>query len=178
LTISTRTIWITGLSGAGKSTLGRSLCEYLRKLGEPVVFLDGDEIRRVFGADTFNQINHTRKARFAHAKQYGLLCQLISKQGITVIIATISMFADVHNWNRENLTGYQEVFIDVPLDELKRRDSKQIYSRAVSGELKNVAGVNFEVDIPQRPDIHLKWKKGLTENDMLKDLIDQLKWRK
>ena len=43
-------IWITGLSGAGKSTLAHELVGGLRANGEPVVMLDGDELREVFGA--------------------------------------------------------------------------------------------------------------------------------
>ena len=41
-------IWISGLSGSGKSTIGKKVVEVLRKNGEQVVYLDGDELRKVF----------------------------------------------------------------------------------------------------------------------------------
>ena len=42
--------------------------------------------------------------------QYAPLCKIISSQGITVVIATISMFEEVHYWNRANLPNYLEIF--------------------------------------------------------------------
>lgn len=45
-----RVYWLTGLSGAGKSTIGRLWYEELKKTGEPVVLLDGDELRTVLAA--------------------------------------------------------------------------------------------------------------------------------
>ncbi len=48
--MSGKTIWITGLSGAGKSTTAVIVVEKLQEAGEPVVFLDGDELRAVFGS--------------------------------------------------------------------------------------------------------------------------------
>jgi len=43
-------IWITGLSGAGKSTLGREVVAMLRNKGDVVVYLDGDQLREIFGS--------------------------------------------------------------------------------------------------------------------------------
>ena len=44
-----RVYWLTGLSGAGKTTIGRLWYEELKRSGEKVVLLDGDELRAVFG---------------------------------------------------------------------------------------------------------------------------------
>lgn len=43
--------WITGLSGAGKTTIGRLFYEKLKRDFPNTVFLDGDILREVFGAD-------------------------------------------------------------------------------------------------------------------------------
>lgn len=110
--------WITGLSGAGKSTLARMLVEHLRNCGRTVVFLDGDDMRAVMGRTNA----HTRDERLDLALSYGRLGKLIASQGIDVVIATISLFHEVHEWNRKNLPGYVEIYLDVPLEELKRRD--------------------------------------------------------
>jgi len=112
-----RVLWITGLSGAGKSTLAREVVARLRESSEAVVMLDGDELREVFGAVASNPINHGHEARFGLAMQYAHLCRVIAAQGFTVVIATISLFREVHSWNRANLPGYFEVYLKVPLDD-------------------------------------------------------------
>lgn len=155
---SPRVFWITGLSGAGKSSLCRRLVEYLRLQGRTIVMLDGDELRVIMQATDA----HNRVERLALAMRYAHLCNLISTQGVDVSIATISMFREVHDWNRQNLPGYVEIFLDVPMTELARRDPKGIYERAARGELENVAGVDLEVDRPQNPDVYVKWQSGMT----------------
>ena len=110
-----KTIWITGLSGAGKSTLARKVCEILRNSGEIVVCLDGDQLREIFNAADNSKINHGREARLSLAMQYSHLCHIIAEQGVTLVIATISMFKEVHKWNRDNLPNYFEVLLKVPL---------------------------------------------------------------
>ena len=56
-------------------------------------------------------------------------------KGSIVVIATISMFDELYAWNRENTTNYFEVYLKVPLDELRRCDPKSTYQRYVNGEL-------------------------------------------
>ena len=149
---SGRVIWVTGLSGAGKSTLAVALSERLRSNGEAVVMLDGDQLREVFGSATVNELNHGREGRLALSMQYAHLCQIIAKQGLTVVIATISLFREVHAWNRANLPGYFEVYLKVPIEELRRRDPKGIYRRFDTGELAHVAGLDLPVDEPEAAD--------------------------
>jgi cytidine diphosphoramidate kinase len=165
-----KVLWITGLSGAGKTTLCRKVVTHLREQGRKVLMLDGDELREVMGATTV----HSRDERLELAMRYAHLCHMIVVQGFDVAIATISMFREVHEWNRDNLPGYVEIFLDVPMKELERRDPKNIYARAAKGELKNVAGVDFDVDKPQTPDVHIEWMPGLTVESALKYLTDQL----
>src|ERR1700683_519240 len=99
-------VWITGLSGAGKTTLSKAVALRLRSHGDVVVLLDGDELRAVFGAVAVNVQNHGREGRLALAMQYARLCRVLANQGLTVVIATISLFREVHAWNRENLPNY------------------------------------------------------------------------
>jgi len=145
-------MWITGLSGAGKSTLARELVARLRHDGHSVVLLDGDELRDVFGAAAANAQNHGREGRLALAMQYARLCNVIAAQGHITVIATISLFREVHTWNRANLPGYFEVHLKVPMEELRRRDPKGIYRRFDAGELHNVAGLDLSVDEPDAAD--------------------------
>ena len=159
------TIWITGLSGAGKSTLAGALTCRLREAGNSVVLLDGDQLREVFGANVRNVDNHGRDGRLKLAFQYAHLCKVLAEQGFTVIIATISLFAEIHAWNRRNLPGYVEVFIDVPLGELKRRDPKGIYGQFELGQISCDAGLDLPVDLPAHPDLVFCFDDSRTVED-------------
>lgn len=162
--------WLTGLSGAGKTTLCRKLVAHLRAQGRAVVMLDGDELREAMGATDA----HTRQERLQLAMRYAHLCHMIAVQGVDVAIATISLFREVHEWNRANMPGYVEIYLHVPMEELRRRDPKQIYARAERGELKDVAGLDFAVDEPQVPDVRIEWVSGLTVEAALARVIEQL----
>ena len=167
-------VWITGLSGAGKSTLASHLVELLRARGETVVFLDGDELREVFGATSANVENHGREARLALAMQYAKLCRVLISQELTVVIATISLFREIHEWNRANLPGYFEVYLQVPLEELRRRDPKNIYRRFDAGELKYVAGLDLAVDLPESPDMIVEFDSEQSISDIAERVLISL----
>jgi adenylylsulfate kinase len=169
-----KVIWITGLSGAGKSTLAHELVARLRYAGEAVVMLDGDVLRDVFGAVEENAQNHGREGRLALALRYSYLCRVIASQGLTVVIATISLFKEVHVWNRVNLPGYFEVFLKVPFEELRRRDPKGIYRRFDSGELSDVAGLDFPIDEPEAADWVAEFAPGRKVSALADELMSQL----
>ena len=173
-----RVIWISGLSGAGKSTLARELTINLRAAGETVLMLDGDELRSVFGSMVINSHNYGREGRLALAMQYAHLCQVIAAQGLTVVIATISLFREVHAWNRANLPGYFEVYIKVPVEELRRRDPKGIYRRFDAGELTNVAGLDLPIDEPEAPDWIVEFEPGRSAATLAVELLKTLKMKK
>ena len=60
-----------------------------------------------------------------------------------VVIATISMFHKIHEWNRKNLPGYFEVFLDVPINELQKRDTKKLYKNISNGVISEVVGLDI-----------------------------------
>lgn len=85
------------------------------------------------------------------AMNYARLCALLSGQGLTVICCTISMFDSVRTWNRENISGYVEVYIKASMETLRRRNQKGLYSAGA----QNVAGIAFPVELPKSPDLVL-----------------------
>ena len=54
--------------------------------------------------------------------------------------------------NRNEITNYYEVFLDIPLSELKRRDSKDLYKNYYDGKIFGIAGLDLKVDYPKNPD--------------------------
>lgn len=144
-----RVIWITGLSGSGKTTIANELVSRLKRSNINVIQLDGDVLRDVFGALEL----HSRKDRLDLAHSYARLCHQLSMQNYCVVCSTISMFHEIHDWNRKNQPRYMEVYLKVPIEVLEKRDSKGIYKKFRQGKISNVAGIDLEVDEPENPDI-------------------------
>ncbi len=148
---SGRVYWITGLSGAGKTTVGRELWTRLRTAGRRVIFLDGDALRATIADDLGHGMSDRRQSAMRNAR----LCKLLTVQGFDVICATISLFHEVQRWNRENIPGYREIYLRVPIDELRRRDSKGIYAESERAETGDVVGVDLPAEPPEAPDLVL-----------------------
>ena len=148
---SGRVFWITGLSGAGKTTLGEELVSRLRAAGRRVILLDGDALRAAIAEDLGHSAENRRKSAMRNAR----LCRLLAEQGHDVICATISLFHEVQRWNRENIPGYREIYLRVPIDELQRRDCKGIYAGAQRGDARDVVGLDVPAEVPEAPDLVL-----------------------
>lgn len=141
--------WITGLAGSGKTTVGNALY-YKMKKQSAVVLLDGDILKNIVGGDT---PGYTRQERLGRARRYSLMCKMLSDQGIDVIICTIAMFDEIRAWNKDNFAHYIEVFLDVPMEVLKKRDKKGLYLS--SDKQDDLPGIHYEAEFPKNPDIIL-----------------------
>lgn len=140
-------LWITGLSGAGKTTIATEVYTLLKNLHSNIVFIDGDVIREILG----NDLGHDIEDRKKNAVRISKMCEFLTGQNIHVVCATMSLFKEIHNLNRENIEEYYEIFIDVPMEELIKRDSKGLYAKALKGENKNVMGIDLPYDEPKNP---------------------------
>ena len=125
----------------------------MRQAGEPVVLLDGDSLRAILGVEPKVDEGYDRASRRDLAMKYSNICRMIALQGINVVISTISLFKEVHNWNRHHFPAYFEGYLKVSLKELLRRGPKGIYERFYSGDLTNVAGLDISIDEPEAPDL-------------------------
>lgn len=139
-------IWVTGLAEAGKSTVARELVRQLWQRGHQPVLLDGNEVRAALDMTS----SYDRKGRIKAAMTYARLCNMLARKGHLVVIATISLFHEVQRWNRQHQPSYVEVLLDVPLNELKRRDTKGLYSR-YSGS--DIVGIGQPAEFPLSPDL-------------------------
>lgn len=169
-------IWITGLSGSGKSTITKKVVERLNEKEIKCVILDGDEVRQVLSMNSQGSCNVEKRDRIELAFMYSKLAKLLESQGHIIIVATISLFKEIHAWNRKNFMDYIEIFIDVSKQDLIKRDPKGIYKALLNGEASNVAGFDLEVDLPERPDYVLKYG-GETPEQSAQKLLDFLKSR-
>jgi cytidine diphosphoramidate kinase len=159
-------IWITGLSGAGKTTVAEALGRCFGKYGLKPILLDGDILRNVFNSTDETKKIYAREERVKLSHKYALLCKILSSQGLTVIISTISMYDEIYAWNRNNLPNYSEIYLKVPLKELRRRDPKNIYKNFISGTQANVSGLDVKVDQPIGAHLVINFKSGQTPQEI------------
>ncbi|MDB5876071.1 MAG: adenylylsulfate kinase, partial [Ramlibacter sp.] len=142
-------IWIIGLSGAGKTTLAELVVDELRARGKTVVLIDGDVIRRLFG----NDVDHTIEGRRKNAERISQMTKFLADQGVNVVCAVLSIFPDWRKWNRENVSDYAEVYLRVSMETLIERDIKDLYKRALKGEINNVVGIDLPFPEPDGPEL-------------------------
>ena len=145
-------IWLIGLSGAGKTTIGKSVYREWKNREPNTVLVDGDEIREIFSQDNSGS-DYSIEGRRKNAERIKQLCAWLDRQGINVVCNILLLFGDVSDWNRENLSAYLEVYVSTPLEVVKARDSKGLYSAAEKGDMKNVVGVDIPFPTPASPDI-------------------------
>ena len=161
---STGTVyWITGLSGAGKTTIGTQL---LKKLNNNTVFLDGDNLREIYGDD----IGYSLEDRKKMAMRNSRLCKMLSSQGFNVICCTIAMFHSVRDWNRKNISNYKEIYLKVSPEVLINRDQKNLYSKHKNGTIKNIMGLDLSFEEPINPNIVIE-NNGDKSPDEIVDFI-------
>jgi adenylylsulfate kinase len=162
--------WITGLSCSGKTTLSILLKDHLtNNLSTPTLLLDGDKMREVLDSKTNNLSD-----RLKRSYQYSRLCKLITDQNINVVIAVIGLFHEVHAWNKSNIQNYVEIFLDTPIEELKRRDTKGLYSSHKMSQSKNIMGIDLKVEFPKKPNILIEWKKNISPEKTLDEILKKI----
>lgn len=143
--------WITGLSGAGKTTIGNRLYYELKQTMDNVVLLDGDILKQIVD----DNVGYSDVERRNRAMKYAKICKMLTDQDICVICCTIAMYDVVREWNRKNNKRYVEVFLDVPMEVLRKRNQKGLYSDPENETTKNVTGVDLQVEFPRNPDLKI-----------------------
>ena len=160
--------WICGLAGSGKASVAEKFSLVLRKKGIRPVLLDGDYIRESFDLPK----DYSYEGRKKIARIYSKMTKMLSDQGFTVVVSVIAMYEEVFLFNRKNIKNYVEVFLDVPLDELAKRNKKKLYSNFYEGKTKNIVGLDIKAEFPKNPDIILNNYGNKTVQDCVNDLTD------
>lgn len=140
--------WITGLSGSGKSTFANILLEEIRKSKE-AIGIDGDTMREVINDPHYT---YSTQSRLMGAYRYSRFAKLISDQNVPAVVSTISLFHEIHQWNRDNIKNYIEIYIECKLETLIKRDPKGLYK---SENRENMPGFGQDFEAPLKPNYHL-----------------------
>jgi adenylylsulfate kinase len=167
------TVWLTGLPCSGKSTIAAKLVECLRAGGRKVELLDGDIVRQ----NLSKGLGFTRQDRDTNVLRIGFVAQLLTRNGVAVVVAAVSPYAATRAAVRQQIgqARFVEVYVECPLDECERRDVKGMYEQARQGKLVAFTGVDDPYEPPPSPEVIVRTREEQVEESLqkvLKKLVD------
>ena len=146
-------IWITGLPGSGKTTIAEKLVTTLKNKGVMVEILDGDQARKWLSPEA----GFSKEDRERHLMRVAHVSKLLARNGVIVIASFVSPYRRIREKIRKIVEGddlrFLEVFAKCSLKECIRRDPKNLYKKALSGEISNMTGIQDPFEEPLDPEI-------------------------
>jgi adenylylsulfate kinase len=147
------TLWFTGLSGAGKTTIAEIVERQLRARLGRVEVLDGDIVR----TNLSKGLGFSREDRDTNILRIGFVADLLTRNGVGVIVSAISPFKEARDQVRRRIgEDFIEIFVDAPLEVCAERDVKGLYKKAFAGEISQFTGVSDPYEPPTAPELHIK----------------------
>ena len=164
-------LWFTGLSGAGKSTIANLVEMKLAARGRHTFLLDGDNVRHGLNRD----LGFTEADRIENIRRVGEVARLMADAGLIVLTAFISPFrAERHMVRRMIPEGeFFEIFVDTPLAEAEKRDTKGLYAKARTGDLKNFTGIDSAYEPPEAPELRID-TTAMSAEEAADAIVDKL----
>lgn len=161
-------IWLTGLPGSGKTTIAKALYPRLKELGFKVELLDGDIVRKELSPE----LGFTKQDREIHARRVVYLSKILSRNGIISIVSLISPYREFRRYarNETNMNNnFYEVYVKCSLETCIGRDPKGLYKKALSGEIKDLTGLQDPYEEPNNPEIIVD-----TEKQTLDECVNEI----
>lgn len=145
-----RTLWLTGLSGSGKSTLANELETWLIAQGRHTMLLDGDNVRMGLNRN----LGFSHEDRVENIRRIAEVARLMNDAGLIVLASFISPFCEDRRRARQIVgDAFVEIYVDTPLEECERRDTKGLYRKARRGEIPNFTGISSPYEPPEQAEI-------------------------
>ena len=144
-------IWFTGLSGSGKSTLANAVEQGLHQQQHHTYVLDGDNVRHGLNKN----LGFSPADREENIRRIGEVAKLFADAGTIVMTAFISPYRADRDQARALIAEdrFVEVFVDCPLDVCEQRDTKGLYKKARTGEIKEFTGISAPYEPPLNPEV-------------------------
>jgi adenylylsulfate kinase len=143
------TLWFTGLSGAGKTTLCNAVAAELLASGLLVEVIDGDVIRKHLWKD----LGFDREARDENIYRIAFLSQMLTRNGVIVLVAAISPYREARQRARHAIGSFTEIYVKASLEICEGRDTKGLYRKARAGQLKGFTGIDDPYEEPLTPEV-------------------------
>ena len=161
-------IQMTGMSGAGKTTVSQAVAKKLKAQGYKVELIDGDEYRKNISKD----LGFSKADRNENIQRLGFIGHVLARNNVISILAAINPYDAA----RQDLTrlGAKTVYVKCDIEELKKRDTKGLYYRALledghPNKVHNFTGISDPFEAPSSPDLVID-----TERESLKESTDKL----
>ncbi|NND88373.1 MAG: adenylyl-sulfate kinase [Flavobacteriaceae bacterium] len=150
-------VWFTGLSGSGKSTIANALEKKLVENRIHTYLLDGDNVRKGLN----NNLSFSPEDRSENIRRIGEVANLMLDAGLVVLASFVSPYAQDRERVKQivGYSNYIEIFVNTPVEECERRDTKGLYAKARAGEIQNFTGVNAPYEAPVAPHIQIDTTK-------------------
>ena len=145
------TVWLTGLPCSGKSSIAALVAARLEARGRRVEILDGDVVRTHLSKG----LGFSRDDRDTNVRRIGFVAHLLTRNGVVVVVAAISPYAQSRREVRQLIGDFVEVHVQCPVSECERRDVKGLYAKARAGELLAFTGVTDPYEAPEAPELVL-----------------------
>lgn len=158
------TIWFTGLSGAGKTTINDALKLKLKERGVKFEVLDGDIVR----TNLTKGLTFSKEDRDTNVRRIGFVCDLLTRNGVIVLVAAISPYRVVREEVREKIGDFMEVYVSAPVEVCEARDVKGLYAKARSGEIKQFTGISDPYEPPANPEVNCETHKETLDESVNK----------
>jgi len=142
-------IWLTGRPSSGKSTLAAALADALAARGIQTQLLDSDEVRAILTP----QPQYTEEERDWFYRVLVYMAQLLTQNGVNVILAATASRQAYRNHARKTITPFVEVYVYCSLEACRARDVKGLYAKAAAGAVKNVPGIQAPYEAPANPEV-------------------------
>ena len=146
-------LWFTGLSGSGKSTLANAVNAVLFERGFSTYVLDGDNIRHGLCKDLgFSDLDREENIR-----RIGEVAKLFLDAGVIVLTAFVSPFQADREKARSlvDVGDFFEIHCAADLDMCEKRDTKGLYAKARTGEIKDFTGISSPYEEPKEPELKI-----------------------
>jgi adenylylsulfate kinase len=160
-------LWFTGLSGAGKSTLANAVNSALFEQGLACYVLDGDNVRHGLCKD----LGFSDRDREENIRRIGEVAKLFLDAGVVVLTAFVSPFRADRARARELVASgdFIEIYCAADLGVCEERDTKGLYAKARSGEIKEFTGISSPYEAPEAPELRID-----TGRQSLEDCVRQV----
>jgi adenylyl-sulfate kinase len=129
--------------------LADALAPIVRERLGRVEVLDGDVVR----TNLSKGLGFSKEDRDTNIQRIAFVANLLSRNGVPVIVAAISPYRQARDEARALIDDFIEVYVECPVDELIRRDTKGLYNKALQGELPMFTGVSDVYEPPLAPEV-------------------------
>ena len=150
-------IWLTGLSGSGKSTIAVELEHALIENKHQAYILDGDNIRHGLNKN----LGFSPEDRTENIRRIGEVAKLFTEANIITIAAFVSPYRDDRDNVRKLLDHgeFIEIYVKCSLEVCEARDTKGLYKKVRTGEVKDFTGISAPYEEPLNPELTIDSSK-------------------